>query len=215
MLSASDVSTSFEKGFKNDKDFEFEEYMANAAASYRNNNFIKFQSGCFNCGEAGHSWRNCGVMVDNCFICREKFTSRVNYHNPVNCTKFNKQQSEVKKKVEPNFLVKRKMAIEDNTPKKLINIGRETNIGSQQSSVKGKDFSRTFSTKTGGMAQDFSRPFTPKTGGMALNANTSVWEYRPPMIELTAKYASTSELQNSEDDRDSDNEHEGQNNFEN
>ena len=54
------------------------------------------------------------------------------------------------------------MAIEDNTPKKLINIGRETNIGSQQSSVKGKDF---------------SRPFTPKNGGMALNANTSVWEY--------------------------------------
>jgi hypothetical protein len=50
---------------------------------------------------------------------------------------------------------------------------------------------------------------------MALNANTSVWEYRPPMIELTAKYASTSELYNSEDDRDNDNEHEGQNNFEN
>ena len=67
MLSASYVSASFEKG----KDLEFEDYMANAAASYRSKGHDKrYQIGCFNCGEMGHSWRGCEIIVDNCFICR-------------------------------------------------------------------------------------------------------------------------------------------------
>jgi len=62
MLSASHVSASFEKG----KDLEFEDYMANAAASYRSKgNDKRYQKGCFNCGEMGHSWRGCEIMVDN------------------------------------------------------------------------------------------------------------------------------------------------------
>ena len=58
MLSASYVSASFEKG----KDLEFEDYMANAATSYRSKgNDKRYQEGCFNSrwvilGEVAKSW---------------------------------------------------------------------------------------------------------------------------------------------------------------
>ena len=71
----------------------------------------------------------------------------------------------------------------DNTFKKFHTpIGRETSTRNQQSSIKSKDFSRTF---------------TPQNGGMALNGKTSIWAYRPPMVEFKAQYAS--ELHSSED----------------
>ena len=47
---------------------------------------------------------------------------------------------------------------------------------------------------------------------MALNAKTSIWEYRPPMVEFKAQYAS--ELHSSEDNSDNVNEEGRGNNFE-